>query len=79
MPPTDPRFDQLRPVTCASCGACVLVAKFSVEHTTVQWDAAGAATCHEFIGRGAVVPTCLSLRSSIDDAVADGRLMVAPP
>jgi hypothetical protein len=79
MPRTDPRFGGLAPVKCGSCGACVLVAKFSAEHTTVQWDADAVATCHEFIGRSAVVPTCVSLRSSIEDAVAHGRLTVAPP
>jgi hypothetical protein len=76
---SDPRFEGLAPVSCESCGACVLVAKFSQEHTTVQWDAAAVRTCHEFIGRSTVVPTCTSLRSSIEDAVAYGRLTVAPP
>jgi hypothetical protein len=82
MPRTDPRFDQLRPVTCASCGACVLVAKFSQEHTSVQWDAAAAATCLELRATdrpSALVATCTSLRSSIEDAVTHGRLTVAPP
>jgi hypothetical protein len=82
MPRTDPRFDQLRPVTCASCGACVLVAKFSLEHTTVQWDAAAMQTCLELRATdrlGALVPGCVSLRSSIEDAVTHGRLTVAPP
>jgi hypothetical protein len=77
MPRTDPRFDQLKPVTCASCGACVLVAKFSPEHTTVQWDAAAVDACYELTAP--LVPVCTRLRSSIEDAVAHGRLTVAPP
>jgi hypothetical protein len=63
----------------------VLVAKFSPEHTSVQWDAAAVAACREFAGpgapgkRGALIPTCTSLRSSIEEAVVRGRLTVAPP
>jgi hypothetical protein len=60
----------------------VLAAKFSQEHTTVQWDAAAVRTCLELRANGrpsALVPTCTSLRSSIEDAVAHGRLTVAPP
>jgi hypothetical protein len=79
MSRTDPRFDQLRPVTCATCGACVLVAKFSQEHTSVQWDAAARQACLELRAASAPVATCIGLRASIDDAVAHGRLMVAPP
>ena len=60
----------------------MLVAKFSQEHTTVQWDAAAVRACLELRANGlpsALVPTCISLRSSIEDAVAHGRLAVAPP
>jgi hypothetical protein len=77
MPRADPRFDGLAPVSCESCGARVLVAKFSPEHTSVQWDAAAAETCAELTGP--LVPVCTRLRSSIEDAVARGRLTVAPP
>jgi hypothetical protein len=77
MTRTDPRFDALAPVTCASCGACVLVAKFSPQHTSVQWDATAVDMCFELTG--SLIPGCGRLRSSISDAVADGRLTVAPP
>jgi hypothetical protein len=77
MPRADPRFDQLAPVTCESCGACVLVAKFSPEHTSVQWDAAAVELCFELTG--SLIPGCSRLRSSIERAVAGGRLTVAPP
>jgi hypothetical protein len=57
----------------------VLVAKFSQEHTSVQWDAAARQACLELRAASAPVATCIGLRASIDDAVAHGRLMVAPP
>jgi hypothetical protein len=79
MPRNDPRFDGLAPVTCESCGAGVLVAKFSREHTSVQWDAAAVAACLEFDGPSPLNPGCDRLRASIRDAVARGRLTVAPP
>jgi hypothetical protein len=79
MTRADPRFESLAPLTCASCGARVLVAKFSPQHTSVQWDAAAVGMCLEFDGPSPLVPGCGRLRFSIDDAVADGRLTVAPP
>jgi hypothetical protein len=82
MPSTDPRFDGLAAVKCSSCGACVLVAKFSTEHTSVQWDAAAVQACLELRAThrpSALVATCVNLRSSIEDAVQHGRLTVAPP
>ena len=80
MPRADPRFDGLAPVRCESCGARVLVAKFSQEHTSVQWDAGAVRTCLELSGQpGEPIPSCAGLRSSIEEAVARGRLTVAPP
>jgi hypothetical protein len=70
------------PVSCASCGARVLVAKFSQEHTSIQWDAAAIEACFEpgIAGQhGALIAVCPRLRASIEDAVAAGRLTVAPP
>jgi hypothetical protein len=61
------------------------VAKFSLQHTTVQWTAESVLRCAEFsshVARGgssALVATCASLRSSIDAAVSDGRVDVVPP
>ena len=65
-----------QPVRCARCGATVLVAKFSPQHTSVQWTAAAAASCAEFGARAAagtgsaLVEGCGALRDSIDAAVA---------
>jgi len=81
----DERHVALGPVSCARCGAAVLVAKFSPQHTSVQWSAAAVRACAEFGaaaagGRpSALVEGCASLRDSIDAAVAAGRLEVSPP
>jgi hypothetical protein len=81
----DERHASLGPVSCARCGAAVLVAKFSVQHTSVQWSAAAVRACAEFAfsaaeGRpSALVEGCASLRDSIDAAVETGRLEVSPP
>ncbi len=83
--PADERRDSPRPVRCARCGAVVLVAKFSPQHTSAQWTAAAAASCAEFGprttdgARCAPIEGCGALRDSIDAAVASGRLAVAPP
>jgi hypothetical protein len=69
-------------VECARCGAAVLAFKFSPQHTSVQWTAAAVSLCLEFGAAGrpsALVEGCGSLRSSIYDAVASGRLEVSPP
>jgi hypothetical protein len=63
----------------------VEVAKFSVQHTSVQWTAEAVLTCAEFsasvaaCGSSALIATCASLRASIDPAVTDGRVEVRPP
>jgi hypothetical protein len=79
-------FDERRvsasPVECARCGAAVLAAKFSPQHTSVQWSAAAVRACQEFGASdrpSALVEGCASLRDSIDAAVAAGRLEVSPP
>ncbi len=83
--PRDERVAAFCPVECGRCGAGVLAAKFSPQHTSVQWTAAAASACAEFsvaaaLGRAsALVQGCDSLRDSIDVAVKDGRLEVAPP
>jgi hypothetical protein len=85
MPHTDQRHDDLRAVACDRCAAVVLVAKFSAQHTSVQWDAAATASCAEFslrVAEGvrtALIDGCASLAASIDAAISDGRLAVAPP
>jgi hypothetical protein len=78
----DERHAALSPVECARCGAAVLAAKFSPQHTSVQWSAAAVLLCAEFDaleGTSALVAGCASLRDSIDAAVAAGRLEVSPP
>jgi hypothetical protein len=81
----DERYAAYSPVKCARCGAEVLAAKFSPQHTSVQWSTAAVQACEEFgalaaTGRpSALVEGCGSLRDSIDTAVAAGRLEVSPP
>jgi hypothetical protein len=80
--PLDERHISASPVECARCGAAVLAAKFSPQHTTVHWSAAAVRACQEFGASdrpSALVEGCASLRDSIDAAVAAGRLEVAPP
>ena len=78
----DERHVAASPVQCARCGAAVLAAKFSPQHTTVQWSAAAVRACQAYGGSDR--PSALdeggaSMRDSIDAAVAAGRLEVAPP
>lgn len=81
----DPRFAGLAPVCCLSCGTRVLVAKFSEQHTSVQWSLAAMRSCPELGavaargGQTALWPGCGALRASIDAAVLAGRLAVSPP
>jgi hypothetical protein len=69
-------------VECGQCGVAVQVAKFSLQHTSVQWSGDAVLGCVEFAakvaagGHSALVPTCASLRDSIEDAVAGGRVRV---
>ena len=80
----DERHTAFCSVECGRCGAGVLAAKFSPQHTVVQWSPAAVRACAEFsaaaLGRpSALVEGCGSLRDSIDAAVAAGRLEVSPP
>jgi hypothetical protein len=82
---TDERAWQYADVACERCGATVQVAKFSAEHTSVQWTDAAVSTCAEFsaeeaAGRpSALIATCTSLWSSIGAAVRGGRVQILPP
>ena len=79
---TDERPWRYTPVACAECGVVVQVTKFSLQHTSVQWSAGAVRGCAEFAaaeGDSALIPTCASLRESIEDAVAGGRVEVLPP
>jgi len=81
----DERRGAFCPVECGRCGAGVLAAKFSPQHTSVQWSAEAVRACSEFaaaesLGRSsALVQGCGSLRDSIDAAVTAGRLEVSLP
>jgi hypothetical protein len=81
----DDRAWRYAEVECARCGAIVEVAKFSPQHTSVQWDAVAVLRCAEFSAAvadghpSALIATCASMRSSIDAAVRDGRVEVLPP
>jgi hypothetical protein len=81
----DERRSLYIPVRCRQCGATVLAAKFSVQHTSVQWDAAAVARCAEFAAKKAVgektplIERCGAMRASIEAAALDGRLPVSPP
>ena len=80
--PVDERPWRYTPVECRQCGVVVRVAKFSLQHTSVQWTRQAVLGCEEFTAAGrdsALVPTCASLRDSIEDAVAGGRVEVLPP
>jgi hypothetical protein len=83
--PADEREAGFRPVACGRCGAVALVAKFSPQHTSVQWSLESVRTCAEFGARTAageqtaLIDTCASLRDSIEAAVRDGRLEISPP
>jgi hypothetical protein len=81
----DERVAEYCEVQCGACGAVVRAAKFSVHHTSVQWDAAAVRQCAEFARRTArgeqtpLIERCASIRASIEAAALDGRLQVAPP
>jgi hypothetical protein len=84
-----PRPDERRfrycPVQCAECGAVVQAAKFSMQHTSVQWNGAAVRQCAEFAERTAageqtpLIERCDAMRASIETAVREGRVPVAPP
>lgn len=81
----DERRSSYCEVACANCGAVVLAAKFSVHHTSVQWDSTAVRQCAEFAGQTAVgaqtalIERCTSMRASIETAALEGRLPVSPP
>jgi hypothetical protein len=71
----------LAPVTCTMCGVEALVKKNSPKHTSVQWTPAGVASCPEIAAAraadpGAFVLGCPKLKSSIEDAVRAGQVVV---
>jgi hypothetical protein len=81
----DERCGHTRRIECERCAAVVQVTKYSLQHTSVQWDLDAVAACAEFRARlaagqqTALVDSCASLRASIDRAVFLGRLMISEP
>jgi hypothetical protein len=81
----DERHTSYQRVECDRCGTAVQAAKFSAQHTSVQWTTAAVLACAEFRARAAggersaLVGTCASMRASIEAAVAHGHLEVSPP
>lgn len=71
----------LQPVSCEACGTEVLVRKNSLTQTTVQWTGP-TQDCPELRARReagedtARVAHCEQLRTSIDEAVAAGRVAI---
>lgn len=67
-------------VGCQRCGVTVRAKKLSPMQTSVQWTRPAVRACAEFAERvaagqpTALVPTCASLRDSIDQAAREGRL-----
>lgn len=72
----------MQEVACRRCGTTVLVRKQTFAQTSVQWLTDPGLSCAELAERRAAgdvtarVAACESLRASIDDAVASGRLAV---
>src|SRR5260221_4695730 len=83
--PADERVWRYAVVRCGRCGAAVEAAKFSLQHTSVQWTAEAVLTCAEFSagvaagGSSAPIAACGRFRASLDAAVTGGRLEGLPP
>src|SRR5512139_2232733 len=73
----------LQEVSCLDCLARVRVKKNSEFHTSIQWSRQAQEHCAEFArkdaeaGHRVVHESCSRLRTSIDDAVREGRLRVS--
>ncbi len=74
----------MQPLPCSECGARVLVEKHSWEHTSIQWDTAARALCHEIDDElrgdsrpGAPSKGCRVLNACIVDAATRGIVSVA--
>lgn len=73
----------MQPVWCERCRAMVEVRKSSWDQTSIQWDAAAVAACHERRAaapgprpNGAAFTGCAALRDSIRNAAVAGALQV---
>ena len=78
----DERHADYQRIKCERCAAAVEVAKFSAQHTSVQWSPASVRACAEFtaaVEQSALIEGCATLRATIDRALANGALEVSPP
>ncbi|EME66899.1 hypothetical protein ACXN1G_21145 [Rhodococcus ruber] len=73
----------MQPLQCTECGARVLVAKNSWEHTSVQWNEEARSRCPEMREQGgqdcrpgAPRRGCAKLAETITWAATEGRLTV---
>jgi hypothetical protein len=72
----------LRPLSCRTCGTCVLVKKNSLKHTSIQWTTDAARSCPVFAEQAAagaqtaLLDTCDRLGDSIAEALREGLLEV---
>lgn len=69
----------MQPLACRRCGNQVLVKKYSLAHTSVQWTE--STLCVEFartpdLTERALQHSCGEMRESIDTAVRAGRIEV---
>ena len=79
----DVRLDDgpMNPVTCSTCSARVEVRKSSWEQTSIQWNGAAIAACHERrdtgdAADGVSFAGCTRLGESIRQAAVAGELPV---
>lgn len=75
----------MQPINCHDCGTAVLVEKFSMPHTSIQWLGDTSSACPKIAqamaaGEGGLCGTtglsCSTLRTTIDDAVRQGRIEI---
>jgi hypothetical protein len=72
----------LRPLSCRTCGTCVLVKKNSLKHTSIQWTTDAVRSCPVFAEKAAagaqtaLLDTCDRLGDSIAEALREGLLEV---
>ncbi|TCN50754.1 hypothetical protein EV641_11130 [Rhodococcus sp. SMB37] len=69
----------MQSLACHACGTCVLVAKYSPAHTSIQWTGSSEGTCHELaaareLDTAAYLLRCGALDHTVDVAVAEGRI-----
>ncbi|MEB8339601.1 ferredoxin [Streptomyces endophyticus] len=66
----------MRPLSCTTCGAGVLVRKSSWHQTSVQWDGEAVRRCAERPAGRPGFQACGALTASIREAALSGTLPV---